>query len=353
MQEVRKKLKKYRDLRISVRNVPSFNIGGGNFEIDFSIQGPSLEALERYTNELASAPNQLGGIVDADTTLRLDRPELRVVIDRERAADLGVRTEDIATALRLMVGGDDEVSRFRDANANENYDVQLRLIEADRGEIGRDQPAVRAAHDPARTRPPPTRAAASPDGARAAGQRSDLVRLDNLVRFEQRKSPSRIDRLDRQRVSSLRAGVAPGYALADRLEALRGAVQRDGPAAGLHAERARARRRARAHVRRVHLGVSAVDRADVHDPGVAVREPGPPVHDPARAAAVGPVRAAQPVGDRQHAEPVLGARAAGAVRRREEELDPAGRSHEQAARRGHAARARRSCRPTATGCARS
>jgi len=226
MQDVRKKLKKYKDLRCSVRNVPAFNIGGGNFEIDFAIQGPSLEALERYTNELKERTNQLGGIVDADTTLRLDRPELRVVIDRERAADLGVRTEDIATALRLMVGGEDEVSRFRDPNANENYDVQLRLIDADRGEveaIGRlyVPRSIRSGNQPGAAN---TGAGETPpEGSNV--QRSDLVRLDNLVRFEQALSPSRIDRLDRQRVSSLRAGVAPGYALADRLEALRGAVR--------------------------------------------------------------------------------------------------------------------------------
>jgi hydrophobic/amphiphilic exporter-1 (mainly G- bacteria), HAE1 family len=226
MGEVRKKLKKYKDLRISVRNVPAFNIGGGNFEIDFAIQGPSLEALERYTNDLKERTNQLGGIVDADTTLRLDRPELRVIIDRERAADLGVRTEDIATALRLMVGGEDEVSRFRDPNANENYDVQLRLIDADRGEVE----AIGRLYVPRSIRPSNQPGAANagaaatpPEGSNV--QRSDLVRLDNLVRFEQALSPSRIDRLDRQRVSSLRAGIAPGYALADRLEALRGAVR--------------------------------------------------------------------------------------------------------------------------------
>jgi hydrophobic/amphiphilic exporter-1 (mainly G- bacteria), HAE1 family len=209
MGEIRKKLKRYKDLRCSVRNVPAFNVGGGNFEIDFAIQGPSLEALERYTAELKERTNQLGGIVDADTTLRLDRPELRVIIDRERAADLGVRTEDIATALRLMVGGEDEVSRFRDPNANENYDVQLRLIDADRGEVE----AIGRLYVPRSIRPnqPATAnntAGAGPDAA--TGQRSDLVRLDNLVRFEQALSPSRIDRLDRQRVSSLRAGVAPG-----------------------------------------------------------------------------------------------------------------------------------------------
>ncbi|XXX80953.1 efflux RND transporter permease subunit [Sorangium sp. So ce134] len=221
MQEVRRKLRKYSDLRISVRNVPSFNIGGGNFEIDFAIQGPDIEALERYANELRDRSAQLGGIVDADVTLKIDRPELRVLIDRERAAALGVRTEDIAGALRLMVGGDQEVSRFRDEEANENYDVQLRLVEEDRDRLA----AVRRLYVPRTARP----SAPQPGGPGAAAGspllRGDLVRLDNLVRIEEAKSPSRIDRLDRQRVSSLRAGVAPGYALADRLEALRGAAR--------------------------------------------------------------------------------------------------------------------------------
>ncbi|WP_433935964.1 efflux RND transporter permease subunit [Sorangium cellulosum] len=225
MQEVRRKLRKYTDLRISVRNVPSFNIGGGNFEIDFAIQGPDIEALERYANELRDRSAQLGGIVDADVTLKIDRPELRVLIDRERAAALGVRTEDIAGALRLMVGGDQEVSRFRDEEANENYDVQLRLIEEDRDELG----AVRRLYVPRTARPsapqPGVAGSAAAPTAGAPLLRGDLVRLDNLVRIEEAKSPSRIDRLDRQRVSSLRAGVAPGYALADRLEALRGAAR--------------------------------------------------------------------------------------------------------------------------------
>ncbi|WP_437784757.1 efflux RND transporter permease subunit [Sorangium sp. So ce1097] len=226
MQEVRRKLRKYTDLRISVRNVPSFNIGGGNFEIDFAIQGPDIEALERYANELRERSAQIGGIVDADVTLKIDRPELRVLIDRERAAALGVRTDDIASALRLMVGGDQEVSRFRDEEANENYDVQLRLLEKDRDDLS----AVRRLYVPRTVRPQAAPQPGSPGVAAspAAGTpllRGDLVRLDNLVRIEEAKSPSRIDRLDRQRVSSLRAGVAPGYALADRLEALRGAAR--------------------------------------------------------------------------------------------------------------------------------
>jgi hydrophobic/amphiphilic exporter-1 (mainly G- bacteria), HAE1 family len=51
--------------------------------------------------------------------------------------------------------------------------------------------------------------------------RGGLIRLDNLVTIKRETAPSRIDRLDRQRQVSVRASVAPGFALADRLEALR------------------------------------------------------------------------------------------------------------------------------------
>jgi HAE1 family hydrophobic/amphiphilic exporter-1 len=200
MMEIRRNMRKYKEIRASVRNAPSFNIGGGNFEIDFVIRGPSLEQLAAYAEELRTRSEDLGGIVDADTTLKLNRPELRVEIDRKRAADLGVSTEDVSRALRVMVGGDEEVTRFRDASMNEDYDVQLRLSQE-----YRDKPeTISQLYVPR--------------------QNGDLVRLDSLVRIVPATSPTRIDRLDRQRQASLRAGVAPGYALADRLQALREAA---------------------------------------------------------------------------------------------------------------------------------
>ncbi len=199
MQEIRARLKKYAPLRFSVRNAPSFNIGGGNYDIDFVIRGPDLVSLARYANQLRERSAQLGGIVDADTTLKLDKPELRVTIDRARAADLGVDTSDIATSLRLMVGGDERVSRFRDASVDEDYDVELRLSDRDR----RDAATISRLYVPS--------------------SHGGLVNLGNLVNIREDISPSRIDRLDRQRQVSLRATVALGYALADRIEALRSA----------------------------------------------------------------------------------------------------------------------------------
>jgi HAE1 family hydrophobic/amphiphilic exporter-1 len=226
MSDVRKKLRRYRDLRTAVRNASAFNIGSGNFEIDFSIRGPDLQELARYSERLREKSETIPGVVDADVTLKLDKPERRVIIDRERAADLGVRIEDIAQTLRLGVGGDEEVSRFRDDSANENYDVQLRLVDADRNAVDaisqlyvpRSGQGASAGQD---VLPTSTTASALAGGAPAA---SNLVRLDSLVRIEPALSPSRIDRLDRQRVSALRAGVGPGHALADRLEALKKAA---------------------------------------------------------------------------------------------------------------------------------
>jgi HAE1 family hydrophobic/amphiphilic exporter-1 len=233
MQEVRRKLKQHPELRCTVRNAPSFNIGNGNFEIDLAIQGPDLLALERYTNELRDRAEQLGGIVDADTTLKLDRSELRAHVDRERAADLGVRVDDIATSLRLMVGGDEKLSRFFDPATNEAYEVQLRLNQPDRDRVDAIQRLLvprSATRLPAGAGAPGAGSAANPGltAPTSAGLPLNLIPLASLVRIDEANTASRIDRLDRQRVASLRAGVAPGYALADRLEALRGAAREMG-----------------------------------------------------------------------------------------------------------------------------
>jgi HAE1 family hydrophobic/amphiphilic exporter-1 len=199
MGKIRRMLARYPELRGGVRNIRSFNIGGGPSEIDFVIRGPELESLASFSEELRVKSKDLG-IVDADTTLKLDKPELRVEIDRRRAADLGVSVQDIARALRIMVGGDEEVSRFRDVLVNEDYDVQLRLQQQYR----ENPDTILQLYVPR--------------------QGGGLVRLDNLVEIESSISPTRIDRLDRQRQASVRASVAPGFALADRIQALREAA---------------------------------------------------------------------------------------------------------------------------------
>lgn len=202
-QLIRRRLAGMPELRIQVRNPQTFIGGGPNFDIDFALLGPDLDTLSRYAEQLRTNATALG-LLDADTTLKLDKPELRVEIDRERAADLGVDTEDIAGALRVMVGGDPRVTRFRDESMNEDYDVQVRLEDGDRN----DAATIARLYIPS--------------------QGTNLVRLDNVVKLVPTQTPSRIDRFDRQRQVSLRASVAPGFAQADRIAALRAEVARMG-----------------------------------------------------------------------------------------------------------------------------
>ncbi|MSU26859.1 MAG: efflux RND transporter permease subunit [Pedosphaera sp.] len=207
LQEVRTRLRKIPGVRVSARpSGGSINLGGPNYEIDFSILGPDLESLSKIAEDLRARSTELG-LADADTTLKLDKPEYRVHVNRERAAALGVSVEDIAIALRIMVGGDDRVSRFRDASVGDDYDVQLRLAEGKRN----DREAITRLYVPRRG--------------------GGLVRLDNVVDIVEGQTASRIDRLDRQRQVSIRGSiltmreeggvlVPTGYAMKDRLQTL-------------------------------------------------------------------------------------------------------------------------------------
>lgn len=196
MTAVDTRLKQFRDVRCQVRNFASFSVGGGPFDVDFVLKGPDLESLVGYAEELRTRAIAAGGFRGLDTSLRLNRPELRVRIDRERAADLGVQARDLGTALRLLVGGAEEVSRFRDPQTGETYDVRLRLEQRDR-----NKPELLGS-------------------LLLPRQGGGTVELENLATIETARAASRIDRVDRQRTVSVRGGVAPGAALGPQLELL-------------------------------------------------------------------------------------------------------------------------------------
>jgi hydrophobic/amphiphilic exporter-1 (mainly G- bacteria), HAE1 family len=188
---------RYPGVTVQVRPFASFNLGGGNFDIDFSISGPDLEQLAKYTNELKNRGANIPGIRNLDTTLRLDKPELQVSIDRQRSADLGVSANDIGTALRLMVGGDEEITRYLDPTTNENYDVRLRLDEQFRN---------RNAQVP---------------NLYLNGKGDTLVAVENLATVVESTAPSRVDRLDRSRDARVRGTLGEGGALAEVTEKLK------------------------------------------------------------------------------------------------------------------------------------
>ncbi|HKP87040.1 MAG TPA: efflux RND transporter permease subunit [Blastocatellia bacterium] len=185
MVQARNLLTRYpQDLRASVQQVAAISGGGfRNSDIQFVVSGPELDKLQKYSDQLLAKMKTMPDVVDADTTLVSGKPELRVVIDRARAADLGVKVGDIAQTLNIFVAGQD-VSTFN--AGTDQYDVNVRATGQYR----------KSAEDLQRMIVSSTKAG--------------WVSLDNLVRIEESTGPSAIDRLNRQRQVSLLANVKPG-----------------------------------------------------------------------------------------------------------------------------------------------
>ncbi|MEK6283344.1 MAG: efflux RND transporter permease subunit [Acidobacteriota bacterium] len=180
-----KYLKEYPgQLRTSVQQVAAFSGGGfRNADIQYVIGGPDLNKLTQYSDALLAKMKTIPDVVDADSTLVTGKPELRVIIDRARAADLGVRVADIAQALNTLVAGQ-KVSTFN--AGTDQYNVRVRAIGEYRASVeGLKRMIVSSA-------------------------KIGWVSLDNLVRIEEGTGPSAIDRLNRQRQVMLLANVKPG-----------------------------------------------------------------------------------------------------------------------------------------------
>ncbi len=171
-------------LRTSVQPVAAISGGGfRNADIQYVIGGPDLEKLTKYSEALLAKMKTIPDVVDADSSLVTGKPEVRVVIDRARAGDLGVRVGDIAQALNTLVAGQ-KVSTFN--AGTDQYNVRVRAIGQARSSVEGLQQMI------------------------VSSTKIGWVSLDNLVRTEEGTGPSAIDRLNRQRQVTLLANVKPG-----------------------------------------------------------------------------------------------------------------------------------------------
>jgi HAE1 family hydrophobic/amphiphilic exporter-1 len=157
--------------------------GGGSGDIQFVMQGPSLERLQAESDRLAAWTREIPGLVDVDTNLNTGKPEMSVRLDRPKAADLGVQVSDAAEALRLLVGGD-QVTTYNEGG--EQYEVHVR---AD-----------------ARHRTSAEAVALLP----VPSSRLGSVTLNNIATFAGDSAPTEIRRLNRQRQVTVGANMLPG-----------------------------------------------------------------------------------------------------------------------------------------------
>ncbi|MGE0592412.1 MAG: efflux RND transporter permease subunit [Vicinamibacterales bacterium] len=155
--------------------------GGGG--IQYVFQGPEVSELQRYSQALLVAVRSIPGVVDADTSLNVGKPEMSIRMDRPKAADLGVPLSDAADALRLLVGGD-AVTTYNEGG--EQYDVHIRAEAANR------------------------------DTAAAIGRlpvpssRLGSVSLENIASISLGEAASDIRRLSRQRQVTVSVNLLPG-----------------------------------------------------------------------------------------------------------------------------------------------
>jgi HAE1 family hydrophobic/amphiphilic exporter-1 len=186
--EMRRRLAKHPGLKPSITNRNPLGGGeSGGFPISANLLGPDLQVLAGYSLKALEQAQKLESLADPKVSLNIANPEIRVSVDRRRAADLGVRMQTVGDALRLMVAGDDEISRYREGS--EQYPVKMRVLESQR----RDLEAI--------------------GRLTVASSRGELVRIDNIARLERGLGPSTLQRFNRQFSVNLISDLTPGYAL--------------------------------------------------------------------------------------------------------------------------------------------
>jgi len=181
--EVRKKTRQIAGLKATAEDIAM--IGGGQriVPIQYSIRGRDLSSLQTYTRQIVAEFSRLPGIVDVDTSLETGKPELKVYIDRDKAADMGVDVATVAQVINILISGELDITKFKDETRGKRYEVRVRLNPEDRKD---------------------------PDDLTRLYVRSRdgrLVELSSVVRIQEGGGPNIINRVDRQRAVTVFASL--------------------------------------------------------------------------------------------------------------------------------------------------
>ena len=186
-------VKKFPEAKVQVGQDQTISTGFRGLPIQYVIKSPNFdklrEALPKFMEEAQKDPTF--SIVDVN--LKFNRPEIEVLINREKARELGVNVSDIAQTLQLALSG----QRFGFFNRNgRQYQVIGQFDRLNRNEtIDLKNIYVRS----------------------AAGA---LIQLDNLVKFEETSNPPQLFRFDRYQAATISAGLAPGKTIGDGVKAM-------------------------------------------------------------------------------------------------------------------------------------
>ena len=171
-------------------NPPSLGQSFRNPAVQFVIQASSYAELQKKVDQVLAKARQYPGMANLDTDLRLNKPQLSVVLKRDKIAAVGADVQEIGQTLETLLGGR-QITRFK--RDGQQYDVIVQLKEQDR-ERPTDLTAIFV-----------------------RGREGQLVQLANLIDVRETVAPKELNHFNRQRAAVISANVTPGYTLGEAL----------------------------------------------------------------------------------------------------------------------------------------
>jgi HAE1 family hydrophobic/amphiphilic exporter-1 len=202
MKQVRELVAGAPELKSSVEMIAMVGGGMRSVPIQLMIQGRDLDDVNRRTIAIKDEFAKLPGIVDADTSIETGKPEVRIRINRENAANLGVSAVSIGGTVNTMIGGEN-IGKYKDEKEGERYDITARLTSTER-----DRPSAI-------------------DALLTRSYTGELVRLKDVTTVETGKGPTVIMHYNRQRAATLFAGTEKTKPMAEAINDLNKIVQKN------------------------------------------------------------------------------------------------------------------------------
>ena len=256
-------------------NPPSLGQNPIDKPVQFVIQTSAPYAeLQKMVDALLAEARDYPGMVNLDTDLKLNKPELKVDLDRDKVANIGLEVDTVGRTLETMLGGR-QVTRFK--REGKQYDVIVQVADVDRR---------------------------NPDDLATIYVRNDdglMIPMNNIITVTERVAPKELNHFNKLRSATITATLAPGYTLGDALAYLEDAAARVLPGSALiDYRRPVARVQGELDQPLRHLPA----RAGLHLPRALgpVRELRRPVRDHADRAALDDRRAARAAPHRRHAQ---------------------------------------------------
>ena len=166
------------------------------------VSSSSYEELEKIVDRVVAQAQKNPNLLNLETDLKLNKPEIKVQVDRNRAADAGVQVDAVGRALETMLGGR-QVTRFK--QAGEQYDVIVQMVPADR------------------TNPEDI------SNIFVRGRNDQMVPLSSLVTSRVAVAPRELNHFGQRRSATITANLAPGYSLGEALGFMEGIVRQELP----------------------------------------------------------------------------------------------------------------------------